>query len=188
MTATRPLVLLMLAFGVFSATLAASGRVGLYGIVEKVVFEPSEAAPERVQVWGAFAYSDGTGASRGIASAARRGYVYFKLPTEGPSSRDAAIAEWKDLKSVAGTGQAVAFGAWGYLGTFQALDPGSKTQTAVFEMIPGRREPADLRVRAAAEPPASPTPYTTNAGVVKLGADGSRADVVRSLREALAAR
>ena len=40
--------------------LFASGPVGIYGIVERVVFEPSEQAPERIQVWGAFAIVDST--------------------------------------------------------------------------------------------------------------------------------
>ena len=44
---------------VFAAPLKASGPLGIYGIVEKVVFEPNEQAPERIQLWGAFAYVDG---------------------------------------------------------------------------------------------------------------------------------
>ena len=42
-----------------AAHLTASGPLGIYGIVEKVVFEPNEAAPERIQVWGAFTYVNG---------------------------------------------------------------------------------------------------------------------------------
>ncbi len=55
--------------------LIASGPVGIYGIVEKVVFEPNERSPERIQVWGAFAYVDG-GANSGLGvSAVKRGYL-----------------------------------------------------------------------------------------------------------------
>lgn len=42
-----------------AATGSASGAIGIYGIVERVVFEPDERTPTRVQVWGAFAYADG---------------------------------------------------------------------------------------------------------------------------------
>jgi len=36
-------------------TVRASGPAGCYAIVEKVVLEPNDKAPERVQVWGVFA-------------------------------------------------------------------------------------------------------------------------------------
>ena len=91
------------------ARLSASGPVGIYGIVEKVVFEPNEQSPERIQVWGAFAYVDG-GANSGLAvSSVKRGYLYFRLPASNvASARDveAVKTEWADLKAVAGTGQA----------------------------------------------------------------------------------
>jgi hypothetical protein len=32
----------------------ASDPVGVYALVEKVVLEPNEKAPERIQIWGAF--------------------------------------------------------------------------------------------------------------------------------------
>ena len=43
--------------------LIASGPVGIYAMVDKVVFEPNDTAPERIQIWGAFALVDG-GVSR----------------------------------------------------------------------------------------------------------------------------
>ena len=95
-------------------------------------------------------------------------------------------AEWK--QAVAGTGQAVAFGMWGHTGSLQTLDPSAKTPSSVFAMTSDRREPADLRVRPATEPPSAPSAYVTNAGVVKVGAEGSRADLVRSLKVALASK
>ena len=33
---------------------AKNGNIGIYGIVDKVVFEPDENAPERIQIWGLF--------------------------------------------------------------------------------------------------------------------------------------
>ena len=41
-----------------TVTLRASDFVGVYAVVEKIVLEPSDAAPQRVQIWGAFALSD----------------------------------------------------------------------------------------------------------------------------------
>jgi hypothetical protein len=163
-------------------TSLASGPVGIYGIVEKVIFEPNEQAPERVQVWGAFAYADGTGGRALSISPAKRGYLYFRLPTVIPGSTEPSQVEtvrkeWADLKAVAGTGQAIAFGSWGYRSNNRPphlLERGSRGGEA-----------ADMRVRPASEAPASPAAYQTNAGIVKLGADGSHAAVVKQLQEAL---
>ena len=67
---------LLVIFFLAAARLFASGPIGIYGIVEKVVFEPNERSPERIQVWGAFAYVDG-GANSGLGvSAVKRGYLY----------------------------------------------------------------------------------------------------------------
>lgn len=77
--------------------------LGLYGVIEKVVFEPNDTAPDRIQVWGTFAYVDGceeqpipgenarvtnTGVAevdddaervRGVSTTAY-GSLYFRLP------------------------------------------------------------------------------------------------------------
>src|SRR5215471_12154954 len=81
----------------------ASGTIGIYAIVEKVVLEPNDKSPARIQIWGVFAYADGGARQGGPASSSRRGYLYFKLP-DGNS--EAALKEWTDLKAIAGTGQA----------------------------------------------------------------------------------
>jgi hypothetical protein len=183
------LVLGSLLLGV--AALSASGPIGIFGVVEKVVFEPGEANAERVQVWGAFAYVDG-GPSRALAaSPARRGYLYFRLdPSAAPAQRDAIRTEWADLKSVAGTGQAVGFGNWGYIGAFGSLDPSTRSNMPpyILEMYPGRGETTDMRVRPASEPPAAPAVYQTNAGVVKISDQGNHAAIVKLLKDALAGR
>ena len=165
-----------------------SGSVGIYGIVDKVVFEPNEQAPERVQVWGAFAYADGSGGAADTMSAVRRGYLYFRVAPGGVSSRDQIVTEWRDLKTVAGTGQAVAFGSWGYIAGFTSLDPAARPSapSVILEMYPGRGVPADMRVRPATEPPSAPAAYLTQTGIVRLPETGSRAEVVRRLKAALA--
>ena len=48
------LSLILVVLFALSAHLAASGQVSIYAIVEKVVLEPNDSAPERIQIWGAF--------------------------------------------------------------------------------------------------------------------------------------
>jgi hypothetical protein len=164
----RSIILTVTAVALCSALPArGSGPVGVYAIVEKVVFEPNEAAAERVQVWGAFVYVEigGSGGSLGT-SPARPGYVYFKLPDLVPgfneSVIDAVRREWRDLKAVAGTGQPVAFGRWSYFGGFEG-----------FELV-----------RPAVLPPSAPETYRTGTGIVKL-TESSHAAVIKQLRDAL---
>ena len=173
----------------------ASGPVGIYGIIEKVVFEPSEQAPQRVQVCGAFAYADGIGDTGMATSPARRGYLYFRLPvlipgfTE-PSQVELVKKEWADLKTVAGTGLAIAFGHWGYIGGFGGLDPAANSRTSppyLIQRAPQGGDLTEMRVRPATEAPTSPAVYETNMGIVRLSADGSHDYVVKELRAALAA-
>jgi len=79
-----------------------------------VVFEPNEANPERIQVWGAFAIAEGYGYTY---KDAERGYLYYKLNPDKPT---ACRNEWADLKSVSGTGQIVAFASrYGEKGTLR---------------------------------------------------------------------
>jgi hypothetical protein len=176
------LVLLVLLAG--AVNLRASGPLGIYGIVEKVIFEPNEQSPERIQVWGAFAYVEGGVGAQGLTiSAAKRGYLYFRLD----GSADAVVRnEWADLKSVAGTGQAVGFGRWGYIGGFGGLNPDAATRNPpyILERAPGNPR-TDLRVRPAAEPPTAPALYQTDSGVVKLSETGSHAAIVKQLKAAL---
>jgi len=88
-----------------AASARASDPIGIYAYVDKVVFEPSEQAPERVQVWGGFALAKGKADDY---EAARAGYLYLTLRK---GEEDICRKEWADLKAVAGTGQIVAFGS-----------------------------------------------------------------------------
>jgi hypothetical protein len=175
--------------GILGTTTPArsSGALGLYGIVEKVVFEPNETAPTRLQVWGAFAFVEMTGGPGLIVSPAARGYLYFRLDGGRDLSRTEVIRrEWADLKAVAGTGQAVGFGSWGYIGDFARLRPdiAPGQPSSVYEESPGRPY-TDLRVRPATEAPVHPVLYGTESGMVKLSETGSHADIVKRLKEAL---
>jgi len=81
----------------------ASDRIGVYAVVDKVVFEPNDQNPERLQVWGAFAVA--TRNDRDNYDAVQRGYLYFTAAGSTAMTR----AEWNDLKSVAGTKRIVGF-------------------------------------------------------------------------------
>lgn len=146
------------------SNLKGSGLFAVCAIVEKVVFEPSESAPERVQVWGAFTF--GNSASSGNYLGVERGYLYFRLPAPSEGGTPAVVStvkkEWMDLKSVAGTGQAIAFGNWRYTGAVKT----------------------DLRIRTESEQPASAAAYATNVGLVKLDSP-SHAILIDELKQAL---
>ncbi|PYV03768.1 MAG: hypothetical protein DMG10_10295 [Acidobacteria bacterium] len=101
----------------------ASDPVGIYAVVEKVVFEPSESAPERIQIWGAFALTDGRSGDGYLP--AQRGYLYFTL-TAG--KEDVCRKEWNDLKAVAGTTQGVGFGGR-YMANGRVRKPGEKAES-----------------------------------------------------------
>jgi hypothetical protein len=90
---------------VLTVALKASDMVGVYAVIEKVVLEPTEAAPERIQIWGAFALSDqNSGSTYGPA---QRGYLYYTCP-QGRES--VCRKEWADMKSLAGKATGVGFG------------------------------------------------------------------------------
>ena len=86
-----------------TAIVVASDRTGVYAVIDKVVLEPNDQNPERIQVWGAFAVA--TKNDRDNYDPVQRGYLYFKADGSAPMTRN----EWNDLKSVAGTRQIVGF-------------------------------------------------------------------------------
>jgi hypothetical protein len=87
-----------------SSTASASDPVGVYAYVDKVVLEPSDGQPERIQIWGGFAVAEGRGDTY---AAAKRGYMYYSVK---PGEEEICRKEWNDLKSLAGSEQFVAFG------------------------------------------------------------------------------
>ena len=138
-----------------SSSLLASGPAGVICIVDKVVFEPSEAAPQRIQIWGAFSIAT---SNTNIYGPARAGYMYFSLPsTTFPLTTavaDIARKEWTDLKAIAGTGTAVGFGmAW---------------------------SDRNGTVRDGGDKPNSPDTYIVNSGLVKIQGNQSIPGVASS--------
>src|SRR2546428_6268763 len=96
------LTLPILAFG----TGAYSDRIGIYARVDKVILERNATAPERIQIWGAFARA--RQGDPNTYEPAQRGYLYFSLK---PGKEEVCRKEWADLKAIAGTGQVVGFGS-----------------------------------------------------------------------------
>lgn len=94
--------------GVAVSSARASDPIGIYAFVDRVVFEPNDAAPERVQVFGGFAVAVPRSQSNQEYRNAERGYMYFKLRA---GEEETCKKQWADLKAVAGTGQIVAFGS-----------------------------------------------------------------------------
>ena len=96
---------LLLAMPGDASLMPMSDPIGLYAVVDKVVLEPSETAPERIQIWGAFALSETN--SPDSYSAPQTGYLYYRCQSGQEST---CRNEWADLKSVAGKGVGVGFG------------------------------------------------------------------------------
>jgi len=143
----------------------ASGPVGVFAIVEKVVFEPDDKKPQRIQIWGAFeVWQEG---SRTSYSKPEKGYLYYKIPPSTsasiPSSQLEAntLAVWTDLRKVAGTGELIGFG-----------DDGK-----------GRSGQMPGRIRKSTEKPISPDVFPLGNPVVKIGS--AQPTVLADLKAAL---
>jgi hypothetical protein len=113
----------------------ASDRVAVYAKVDRVLLQPNADAPDTIQIFGVFSIAERNNPNDYRPAA--RGYLYYRLPAK----RDLARREWADLKTIAGTGQIVAFGS---------------------------RWEGTPRVREANEPPADPDEYTINTGLTKV--------------------
>lgn len=96
------LAVAMVALGTLTMPALASDPLGVFCIVDKVVFEPADC-PEKAQIWGACAVARG-GNQFGPAS---KGYFYYSIAS---GKEDVIRAEWMDLKATAGTGAVVGFG------------------------------------------------------------------------------
>lgn len=141
------------------ATSSASEQVGIYALVERVVLEPDDKNPQRIQLWGAFATSRST-------ANPKKGYMYFTLPA---TQQATALKEWADFKSSAGTGRVVSFGATFFSGQSQA-------NADAYHASLGR-------VRPASEKPQSPDVYTLNFGVSTVNNATIMLPLMKALKE-----
>jgi len=89
----------------FTLNTQASDWVGVYASIDKVVFEPNDTAPERIQIWGAFAIASKE--NRNEYQPAKRGYLYYALK---PGKEEVCRREWADLKRIAGSESIIGFG------------------------------------------------------------------------------
>jgi hypothetical protein len=173
MKLTRVL-LTVVVIAISSSILMADGPVAVYAMVQKVVFEPSEAAPKTLQIWGVFVWVDGGLKSPGPINLPQRGYIYFKLP-DGAAEASATKEQWMEIKAIAGSNQIIAFGDWKYSGPFEDL------------YIPAAGGLEEVRVRKQAEAPAKPIAYPTRIGLVRI-ADDAAHESLRSLMKAFLQR
>jgi len=174
------------------STLSASGLAGIYAVISKVVFEPNNRAPERIQIWGAFTLVDGGTGAGGKTLTPQRGYMYFVLPSaaENANLREIALKEWADFNAIAGTNQAVAFGRFGYIGAFAdelISRPAGMPPYVLMGGNPtnfnGSRSKNPIRDETAT--PVSPDPYPLNMGLTKLSSTGDLAPIVNQLQQTL---
>jgi len=170
---TSCVVLTVLAIVVSASIMMADGPVGVYAMVQRVVFEPSEAAPKTLQIWGVFVWVDGGLKSPGPINVPQRGYLYFKLP-DGATEASAAKKQWAEIQAIAGSNQVIAFGDWNYAGPFEDL------------YIPAAGQ-EDVRVRKQAEAPAKPILYPVKTGLVRIANDSAH-ESLRSLLKAFLQR
>jgi len=168
------IVFSLLILTVFASALFADGPVGVFAMVQKVVFEPSEQAPKKIQVWGVFVWVDGGLKAPGPINLPQRGYMYFKLPVNTADSA-AAKKQWSEIKTFVGTNQIIAFGDWGNAGPFEDI----------YIPVTGGQE--EVRVRKQNEAPAKPVTYPIRMGLVKIANDASH-ESLRTLMTAFLPR
>jgi hypothetical protein len=75
--------------------------------VDKIVVEPKDAAPERIQIWGTFIQME---PSKGNYGPPVRGYLYY---TVAPGKEEACRKEWAKLQKLVAKDQIVAWGMCG---------------------------------------------------------------------------
>jgi hypothetical protein len=159
-----------------------SDRVGVYGVVDRVVFEPNEANPTAVQVWGVFSIAQiwytrddqlVSGPDFNAYYPAQRGYLYYRINDTNP---EATLAEWRDLREIAGSGVGVAFGSRFGPGPGSVRLPagGDRGKVAGLAQTVVRSNYSGW-VRPAREKPSQPDPYPLGVGVTRITYSGPAA-------------
>ena len=87
-----------------TAVFAKNVSIGIYGVIDRVTFEPDGTSPNLVRISGVFVVP--VPVSSGQYKTPQRGYLYFRIR---PGMEQATRNDWNGLKSVAGTGQVVGF-------------------------------------------------------------------------------
>jgi len=89
---------------ILCAEAKAGGPPPVTMAVDKVIFEPNEAAPTAVQIWGTFTFLQENKSTYGPP---QRGYFYYAI---APGKEDRCRQEWTKLKKLADAGQLVCYG------------------------------------------------------------------------------
>jgi len=144
--------------------------VGIYGIVDRIEFEPNEQSPQRIRIHGAFTVP--VPMSSFQRQPARKGFLYFSMVPERAAS---TLKDWNALRAAAGTGQGVGFGHYWVGGPGVGGNPYSALVVTLH---------ADTA--AAAKP--EPYPVSLLDGVVKMEKHEEEAAILPTLQEALRPR
>ena len=167
---------------------ALKDPVGVYGVIDRVVFEPDATNPERVQLWGVFALSNTVDVEGGKVTRvdlhsfhpAKAGYLYY---TVNPRDVAASRADWNALARLAGTGEPIAFG--GRMPPNGTIEPFRSVNQAEWAEIVMRY---NGRVRDAAEalrePDAFPLRMTPDVPLRPRAGVAAVAEVLRVHAEA----
>jgi hypothetical protein len=134
---------------------AKNGNIGIYGVVDKVVLEPNEHSPQRIQIWGLFVVP--VQMSSGEYRAPQRGVLYFKLP---PGRERVVRKEWTEIKKIAGTGKPIGFAQYW---VWDQDDPQDNLHTSLEVHVHGTGDFG------------SPDPYPPDRGIVRTN-DGNNPD------------
>lgn len=191
-TRLRLLTPLAAALAIAASPGALKDPVGVYGMIDRVVFEPDATNPERVQLWGVFALSNTVDVEDGKITRidmtsfhpAKAGYLYY---TVNPRDVVASRADWNALARLAGTGEPVAFGGRmppnGTIEPFRSVD-----QVAWAEIVMRYNGRVRDAAEALREPDAFPLRMTTDVPLRARTGVAAVADVMRVHAEAVADR
>jgi len=89
------------------SVIAKNASIGIYAIVDQVIFEPETGPPNSVRISGAFVVP--VPMSSGNYRSPQRGYLYFRI---APRTEQATRRDWSELKTFAGSGKVVGFGKY----------------------------------------------------------------------------
>jgi hypothetical protein len=87
-----------------TAVFAKGSSIGIYAVVDKVIFDKDGPSPNSIRISGVFVVP--VPMSSGSYKDPQQGYLYFRIPS---GAEQAARADWDKLKAAAGTGQVVGF-------------------------------------------------------------------------------
>jgi hypothetical protein len=90
-----------------NSVVAKSATVGIYAIIDQLVFEPTGGLPNFARISGVFVVP--VRMSSGSYQRPQKGYLYFRI---APGTEQATRKDWSALSILAGSGKVVAFGQY----------------------------------------------------------------------------